>query len=720
MVSSKKDIKKIQSDLNDIKTDLHNYDEPAYDSKIIELWQYVKERAANHQLEMMSIDSIKDFEKGMPLSQLENAGFKNIYEISNYSSEQFLQIKGIGQKSAYLLKESVEKVKQSVHIRAKGRIDPDNLERLDFDLLRTVYLKRKLVVDAEKVENQIESFEQEFNQDFSVIEKQKNAFMRLFQNAQEKEEVNAAIEAVNQKGVEQKFTDIKSAYSSIKEFEVSDDTLKQDFIDNSIQYYTAIENITGYTNQKQADDIPSELVEAVNQVELNVKGLDLTLRNYQEFGAKYALYNKRILLGDEMGLGKTVQALAVINHLNLNDQPYTIVVCPLSVVANWKRETEKFTKLNAFIYHGNGREKVFQEWIDKKGILITTFEHTRNFDKDLIKELNMLVVDEAHFVKNPEAKRSKSIYALSELASHVLYMSGTPLENKLAEMKQLLGVLQPDIANKISKELHLLEPQKFKVEISPVYLRRNRADVLGELPELEIIEQWSNFGEEEEKLYDQAVSEGQMMAMRRAAWQGGSPEQSPKLDTLVDICESAKGNGHKVLVFSFFRDVIEKVQAHVTEAKFPAITGDVPNDERQKIIDDFTSAESGAVMTAQIIAGGVGLNIQAANIIVLCEPQWKPSTEEQAIGRAYRMGQTRNVVVYRLLTEDSIDVSMLELLGEKSKLFDMYARDSEVADIAQRQMDAEELLKAEEESEASMTQKVMEMEKKRLEEKQAV
>ncbi|MCK1976978.1 DEAD/DEAH box helicase [Jeotgalicoccus huakuii] len=719
MIIGKKDIKEIQSDLEDIKIDLHNYDEPAYDPKIIELWQYVKERAANNQLEMMPIDSIKDFEKGMPLSQLENAGFKNIYEISNYTPDQFLQIKGIGEKSAYLLKEAVEKVKQSVHIRAKGRIDPDNLERLDFDLLRTVYLKRKLVVDAEKVENQIESFEQGFKQDFSVIEKQKNAFMRLFQNAQEKEEVNAAIEAVNQKDVEQKFTDIKSAYASIKEFEVTDDTLKQDFIDNSIQYYTAIENITGYTNQKQADDIPSELVESVNNVELNVDGLDLTLRNYQEFGAKYALYNKRILLGDEMGLGKTVQALAVINHLNLNDQPYTIVVCPLSVVANWKRETEKFTKLNAFIYHGNGREKVFQEWLDKKGILITTFEHTRNFDKSLIKELNMLVVDEAHFVKNPEAKRSKSIYALSELASHVLYMSGTPLENKLAEMKQLLGVLQPDIANKISKELHLLEPQKFKIEISPVYLRRNRADVLGELPDLEIIEQWSNFGEKEEEIYDHAVAEGQMMAMRRAAWQGGTPEASPKLDALVDICDSAKENGHKVLVFSFFRDVIETVQDHVTEAKFPAITGDVPNDERQKIIDDFTSAEAGAVMTAQIIAGGVGLNIQAANIIVLCEPQWKPSTEEQAIGRAYRMGQTRNVVVYRLLTEDSIDVSMLELLGEKSKLFDMYARDSEVADIAQRQMDAEALLKAEEESEASMTKQVMEMEKKRLAEKQA-
>ena len=166
-----------------------------------------------------------------------------------------------------------------------------------------------------------------------------------------------------------------------------------------------------------------------------------------------------------------------------------------------------------------------------------------------------------------------------------------------------------------------------------------------------------------------------------------------------------------MLVFSFFRDVIETIQQHLTGQTFPAITGDVPNSDRQKIVDDFTSAEPGAVMVSQITAGGVGLNIQAANIVVLCEPQWKPSTEEQAISRAYRMGQSRNVMVYRLLTEDSIDGSMLEVLAEKSQLFNDYARESEVANIAQE---------TEEASEASLTQKVLEMEKERLAAKEAV
>ena len=363
------------------------------------------------------------------------------------------------------------------------------------------------------------------------------------------------------------------------------------------------------------------------------------------------------------------------------------------------------------IYHGKDRDQVFKQWQEENGILITTFSHTRNIDKNAVDHLDALIVDEAHYIKNPEAKRSISVYELAEKAEYVSFMSGTPMENRLEEMKQLISVLQENIADKISNELHLLEPKKFKREVAAVYLRRNRADVLGELPELEIIEQWSDFGQEEQVLYDQAVENGKVMTMRRAAWQGGSPDKSPKLDALREICEAARENGHKVLVFSFFRDVIETIQEHLTGQTFPAITGDVPNSDRQKIVDDFTSAEPGAVMVSQITAGGVGLNIQAANIIVLCEPQWKPSTEEQAISRAYRMGQSRNVMVYRLLTQDSIDGSMLEVLAEKSQLFNDYARESEVANIAQE---------TEEISEASLTQKVLEMEKERLTAKEAV
>lgn len=711
MINKKKDVIELESKLNSIEAELKSNDALKFNQRITELWQYIKEREADEKLKNMPIDTISSIEKGLPVNQLINAGYQTVYDVSRFTVNQFLSVKGIGDKSAHPLKSSVEKIKQSVHLGTAGRINPDDLTRLDYDALEAIYLKHHILIENEHILKDIQNFRADFQKDFDSVKEQGNFIVSLFQSKEKKDKIQQSIQSLNDRNVTGRFKDIEDAYLKVINFKVDEQTLKADFIANNIKYYSEIESLTGQTNKKDAEDIPSELVEAVNAVELNTEGLDLTLRHYQAFGAKYMLYSKRVLLGDEMGLGKTVQALAVLNHLNHDGKQAFIVVCPLSVVANWKRETEKFTKLNALIYHGKDRDQVFKQWQEEKGILITTFSHTRNIDKDAVDHLDALIVDEAHYIKNPEAKRSISVYELAEKAEYVSFMSGTPMENRLEEMKQLISVLQENIADKISNELHLLEPKKFKREVAAVYLRRNRADVLGELPELEIIEQWSDFGQEEQVLYDQAVENGKVMTMRRAAWQGGSPDKSPKLDALREICEAARENGHKVLVFSFFRDVIETIQQHLTGQTFPAITGDIPNSDRQKIVDDFTSAEPGAVMVSQITAGGVGLNIQAANIIVLCEPQWKPSTEEQAISRAYRMGQSRNVMVYRLLTEDSIDGSMLEVLAEKSQLFNDYARESEVANIAQE---------TEEISEASLTQKVLEMEKERLAAKEAV
>lgn len=176
----------------------------------------------------------------------------------------------------------------------------------------------------------------------------------------------------------------------------------------------------------------------------------------------------------------------------------------------------------------------------------------------------------------------------------------------------------------------------------------------------------------------------------------------------MEICDRARENGHKVLVFSFFKDVLKVVHKNVGKRAYDIISGDVPNSRRQEIIDDFSKGEDGAVLISQITAGGVGLNIQAANIVILCEPQWKPSTESQAISRAYRMGQARKVLVYRLLTEESIDESMLEILDYKSHLFDLYAGESEITDVEATDIDEAES--------KNVKNKVLEMEKQRLKE----
>src|SRR5699024_1838638 len=144
------------------------------------------------------------------------------------------------------------------------------------------------------------------------------------------------------------------------------------FIENNASYYTEIEKVTNAEQPKDAESLPIEIVEMVNSFPLDATGLKLDLRGYQEFGTKYSLHYKRTLLGDEMGLGKTIQALAIINHLSQNKQIYSIVVCPLSVLANWKREIEQHTQLDNFIFHGNHRDNEFSRWKEEKGILLTT------------------------------------------------------------------------------------------------------------------------------------------------------------------------------------------------------------------------------------------------------------------------------------------------------------------------------------------------------------
>lgn len=170
------------------------------------------------------------------------------------------------------------------------------------------------------------------------------------------------------------------------------------------------------------------------------------------------------------------------------------------------------------------------------------------------------------------------------------------------------------------------------------------------------------------------------MDMRRAAFMTHDPYKSPKLARLLEITSEAADRGLKTVVFSFFRDVINRIHEGLGTRAVGPITGAVPAGKRQQIVDQFTASEVPVVLVSQVEAGGVGLNLQAASIVILTEPQWKPSTEEQAIARCHRMGQVRRVEVHRLLTEESVDEVMVEILRGKSMLFDSYARGSTIKD----------------------------------------
>ena len=241
------------------------------------------------------------------------------------------------------------------------------------------------------------------------------------------------------------------------------------------------------------------------------------------------------------------------------------------------------------------------------------------------------------------------------------------------EFRSLIAMLQPEVADQLRVTAAGTSSTAFRRAAAPVYLRRNLDEVATELPDVIEVDEWEDLSQTDQAVYRDAVASGNFMAMRRAAFVDTG---SAKLERLLQIVEESVGNGRRVIVFSFFLDVLKQVETALSTRVFGPITGAVSSAKRQAMVDEFSGHPEPGVLLAQITAGGEGLNIQAASVVVLCEPQIKPSMEQQAIGRVRRLGQTRTVQVHRLLAANTVDQRMLELLGQKQHLFDTYIRDS--------------------------------------------
>ncbi|HYK66584.1 MAG TPA: DEAD/DEAH box helicase [Streptosporangiaceae bacterium] len=467
--------------------------------------------------------------------------------------------------------------------------------------------------------------------------------------------------------------------------------LWSDYLARPVAYNGLLIEVAGLEAARDASQgfLPADIAERVRVYPLDQSRLKASLRGYQAFGAKFALVQERVILGDEMGLGKTMESLAAMCHLAANGATHFLVICPASVVVNWTREVERHTVLKAHRVHGPGekREAAQQEWAAQGGVKITTFETLRAMPEDLNVSVAMMVVDEAHYVKNPSALRTQAVTEWAARCRRVLFLTGTPMENRVREFRVLVGHLRPEVAETLDIADATLDGTRFRKAVAPVYLRRNQEDVLSELPPRLETQEWVALEGPTLRAYEQAVLAGNFMAMRRAAFDPGTVRESPKLRRLVEIVSEAAEGGRKVVVFSYFRDVLETVTKVLASGRdgvprmhvIGPLTGDTPPTQRQAMVDEFTPAKGPAVLVSQIQAGGLGLNIQAASVIIIAEPQLTPSMEEQAIARAHRMGQVRRVDVHRLLCEDSVDQRVLELLAEKREAFDEYARRSDMA-----------------------------------------
>ena len=621
-------------------------------------------------------DLAKSFAR-LPLQALEVNHITTMYDLLKYNRRQLEALDGIGDETAdklmLALHRSIAAVKSQIHYR----IDLEHLTDRDKEILQEIYFylhTKENFTNLNSIYQETELGIQEAYDNSGLI---RNFFGWIFSGRKKKQSFLKAVEDV-------KYFNRSSYAETIKQFydnctalkNVDFETILQDYKEHAIQYYTVIEKLADIEIKDDIDeDIDVSLLKQIQATPLLLESFHTELRHYQEFGTKYILHQKRVLLGDEMGLGKTIQAIAAMNHLHLKGHRYFLVICPAGILLNWKREIEKLTDMQAYLLHGTCFSD-FEIWKSDGGIAIINYEGLDKIILDKDFPLDMVVVDEAHFVKNKEAQRTRNTVRMIEQAEYALYMTGTAIENNVDEMCYLIECLNPSIASEVKDMKYLAKADLFRKKIAPVYLRRKRSDVLMELPELTIHDEWCMMNEEEIVSYRKAVESGNFMAMRRVSWDSLN---STKAERMVELCLQALSEGRKVVIFSYFLETLSFVTDLLLGKSLPAISGKLSLEKRQEILHQFDEPVA-QVLPIQIRAGGIGLNIQTAEIVILCEPQLKPSDEMQAISRIYRMGQVNHVFVYRLLSADTIDEVLVKRLHDKQNIFNQFADESEISD----------------------------------------
>ena len=660
---------------------------------VVDAFEAARERQVWAATAQMSIERIKDITDGrLRLSALPEHGYFTVSDVLRAGPDRLISVPGIGDGTAAKVVGAAEQIQQAVRDSLQFRIELNPSDPVTTRLLQAVAAWGAIRRASEMHgQNAVRLAEDLATLRPLAAPAAAGPVRRLFIRNSSKARADAAAERIasllnwaDSTGLLRAAHDVRTVTPP------SAADAWRDFERRSAEYYGLLGQLVDLGLDIAASEgyLPADIVEQVNAQRLDTSRLkqSLRLRGYQSFGARFALVQRRVILGDEMGLGKTIQAIATMGHLAATGSTHFLVVCPASVLINWTREVAQHSTLPVIALHGSDRARAVARWRRRGGVAVTTFGSLPTFTRTPPKPA-LLVVDEAHYVKNPNAKRSKAVRRIAAGSERVLFLTGTPMENRVDEFQSLVTHLRPEVAANMGPQHSVVGVEAFRAAAAPVYLRRNQQDVLTELPELVQVDEWEEFGAEDGAAYRLAVRQGNFMAMRRAAFAVTQPRASAKLTRLLEIAHEAMQNGRKVVVFSYFRDVLDVVATALGARARGPITGSTSSTERQRTVDEFTRSDKPAVLVCQIEAGGVGLNIQAASVVILCEPQVKPSTEAQAIARAHRMGQVRTVQVHRLLIADSVDQRMLELLGSKAQLFDAYVRHSAIAEAAPGAMD---------------------------------
>ena len=652
---------------------------------------------ARKALSALSSDELKNARAGIRAQALIDAGYENLGQIAAATDVELQAVEGIGEKQIEAIRNIVTEFANSLSARVTIRLDASDPDKTSDNIALITELtnyinSEKIRRDALEAAKNLGDFATRVAESGMI----RNGFRWFFSSAASKQNTLAIEEELHAfcgSAFFDRLMRLIDAYQAASH--TSEEAAVEQFRANGAEYYAILENLGSAAGNRAFiyDSIPAQLAEEISATEVDLSGFSGTLRAYQLFGAKYILHQKKVLLGDEMGLGKTIQAIAVMSHLHTvsGGKGHFLVVCPASVLVNWARELHKFSRINTFIVHGQTADDALTKWQEQGGAAVTNYETLgRIVDRiDGRMKLFLLVIDEAHYMKNPDAQRTKYIRRLDNESERILLMTGTPLENRVSEMMSLIDYVRPDMADEVRSLAFISRLPEFREALAPVYLRRTREQVLKELPPISDEQEWCSLTPADLAAYAPAVLRGSFADMRRVSFLQDDLANSSKCIRMLELLEQAADDGRKVIVYSFFRETVAKVSQLLGDRCIGVITGDTDIGSRQLLVDRLGTAPGGSVLVSQIVAGGVGLNIQSASIVIFCEPQIKPSLESQALSRVYRMGQVQSVQVYHLLCPHTLDEEMISILEEKQVEFDNFADESVVAGAYDNIMDRE-------------------------------
>ena len=434
--------------------------------------------------------------------------------------------------------------------------------------------------------------------------------------------------------------------------------------------------------------------------------LNATLRDYQKYGYKWLKYltdnNLGACLADDMGLGKTLQAIALLTNLHEEKKKKSMVIMPKSLIYNWENEIKRFSpKLKVGVYYGINRDFSLLKKVD---IILTTYGTIRNDIENLLEQkFDLLVLDESQNIKNINSQTTKAVLLLN--AKKRVALSGTPIENNLLELYSLFRFLNPEMFGSVQEFTndYIVPIQKYsdtstieelRKKIYPFLLRRVKKEVLADLPDkieklvyVDMNDEHRRFYEERRKYYYSLLekntsSQGNfdkffvLQAINELRHIVSSPELeskkiiSSKKEVLIENVIEAIENNHKVLVFVNYLSSIESICDSLKENKIKYLKMTGQTKDRQNLVDKFQNDSRYKVFVMTLKTGGVGLNLVSADTIFIYDPWWNTTVENQAIDRAYRLGQDKTVFAYKMIMRNTIEEKILKLQEIKNKLLD--------------------------------------------------